>query len=113
MGKTKKTARATLPLGIDKVLKRLHYPLEEILLCVRGYVAYSLSERNLEEMVAERGLEVDHSSVHRWMIKLVPLFEKAVRRHKRAVGRSWRVGEVYGKVNGQWKFLYGAVAQGK
>jgi putative transposase len=51
-------------------------------------VAYSLSLRNLEEMMAERGIEVDHSSVHRWVIKLVPLFEKAFRRHKRAVGKS-------------------------
>jgi putative transposase len=50
---------------------------------VRWYVAYSLSLRNLEEMMAERGFEVDHSSVHRWVIKLVPLFEKAFRKHKR------------------------------
>ena len=88
MGKTKKTVRATLPLGIGKVLKRLHYPLDVILLCVRWYVAYSLSLRNLEDMMAERGFEVDHSSVHRWVIKLVPLFEKAFRKHKRPVGKS-------------------------
>ncbi|MFM0266017.1 IS6 family transposase [Paraburkholderia sediminicola] len=109
MGKTKKIARATLPLGIGKVLKRLHYPLDVILLCVRWYVAYSLSLRNLEEMMAERGFEVDHSSVHRWVIKLVPLFEKAFRRHKRPVGRSCRMDETYVKVKGQWKFLYRAV----
>jgi transposase-like protein len=48
-----------------------------ILLCVRWYVAYSLSLRNLEEIIAERGIEVDHSTVHRWVIKLAPLFEKA------------------------------------
>ncbi|WP_243469013.1 IS6 family transposase [Paraburkholderia sp. PGU19] len=108
MAKTK-TPRKTLPPGIGKVLKRLHYPLDVILLCVRWYVAYSLSLRNLEEMMAERGIEVDHSSVHRWVIKLVPLFEKAFRRHKRAVGRSWRVDETYVKVKGQWKFLYRAV----
>ena len=112
MGKTKKTVRATLPLGIGKVLKRLHYPLDVILLCVRWYVAYSLSLRNLEEMMAERGFEVDHSSVHRWVIKLVPLFEKAFRRHKRPVGRSWRMDETYVKVKGQWKFLYRAVDKG-
>jgi putative transposase len=112
MGKTKKTVRATLPLGIGKVLNRLHYPLDVILLCVRWYVAYSLSLRNLEEMMAERGFEVDHSSVHRWVIKLVPLFEKAFRRHKRPVGRSWRMDETYVKVKGQWKFLYRAVDKG-
>jgi putative transposase len=46
-------------------------------------VAYSLGLRNLEEMIAERGFEVDHSTVHRWVIKIVPLFEKAFRKHKR------------------------------
>ena len=57
--------RKTLSVEIAKVLKRLHYPLEVILLSVRWYVAYSLSLRNLEEMFAERGFEVDHSTVHR------------------------------------------------
>lgn len=75
MAKTK-TPRKTLPAGIRKVLKRLHYPLDVILLCVRWYVAYSLSLRNLEEMMLERGVEVDHSSVHRWVIKLLPCLKK-------------------------------------
>lgn len=104
-----KTPRTTLPPGIARVLKRLHYPLDVILLCVRWYVAYSLSLRDLEEMMAERGFEVDHSSVHRWVIKLVPLFEKAFRKRKRAVGGSWRMDETYVKVKGQWKYLYRAV----
>jgi len=80
-----------------------------ILLRVRWYVAYSLSLRNLEEMTAEQGIEVDHSSVHRWVIKLVPVFEKAFRKRKRPVGKSWRVDETYVKVKGQWKYLYRAV----
>ncbi|GJH18441.1 IS6 family transposase [Caballeronia novacaledonica] len=112
MAKTK-TPRKTVPTGIGKVLKRLHYPLDVILLCVRWYVAYSLSLRNLEEMMAERGIEVDHSSVHRWVIKLLPVFEKAFRRRKRPVGRSWRVDETYVKIKGQWKFLYRAVDKAK
>lgn len=105
----KNTPRKTLPAGIGKVLKRLHYPLDVILLCVRWYVAYSLSLRNLEEMMAERGIEVDHSSVHRWVIKLVPLLDKAFHRRKQPVGKSWRVDETYVKVKGQWKYLYRAV----
>ncbi|KAA0997363.1 IS6 family transposase [Paraburkholderia panacisoli] len=105
----KSTARQALPAGVAKVLKRLHYPLDVILLCVRWYVAYSLSLRNLEVMMAERGFEVDHSSVHRWVIKLVPLFEKAFRKHKRPVGKSWRMDETYVKVGGQWKYLYRAM----
>src|ERR1700682_6121849 len=104
-----KMPRKTLPAGVARVLKRLHYPLEVILLCVRWYVAYSLSLRDLEEMMAERGFEVDHSTVHRWMIKLVPLFEKALRKHKRPVGKSWRMDETYIKVSGNWKYLYRAV----
>ena len=101
--------RKTLPSGLAKVLKRLHYPLDVILLCVRWYVAYPLSLRNLEEMMAERGFAVDHPGVHRWVIKLVPLLEKAFRRHKRPVGKSWRMDETYVKVSGEWKYLYRAV----
>ena len=104
-----KTDRKTVPAGLARVLKRLHYPLDVILLSVRWYVAYSLSLRNLEEMIAERGFEVDHSTVHRWVIKLVPLFEKTFRKHQRPVGKSWRMDETYIKVKGQWKYLYRAV----
>jgi putative transposase len=60
-------------------------------------------------MMGERGIELDHSSVHRWVIKLVPLFENAFRRHKRPVGKSWRMDETCVKVKGQWKYLYRAV----
>jgi len=102
-------SRKALPPGVAKVLKRLHFPVDVILLCVRWYVAYSLSLRNLEEMMEEHGIEVDHSTVHRWVIKLVPLFEKALRKHKRPVGKSWRMDETYIKVRGQWKYLYRAV----
>ncbi|CAN7800217.1 IS6 family transposase [Paraburkholderia hospita] len=102
-------SKTSLPPGIGKVLKRLHYPLDVILICVRWYVAYALSLRNLEEMMAERGVNVDHSTVHRWVIKLVPLFEKAFRQYKRPVGKSWRMDETYIKVGGQWKYLYRAV----
>ena len=95
--------------GVGRVLKRLHYPLEVMLTCVRWYVAYPLSLRHLEEMMAERGVAVDHSTVHRWAIKLLPVLEKAFRRCKRAVGKSWRMDETYVKVRGEWKYLYRAV----
>jgi putative transposase len=99
----------TLGLGVARVLTRLHYPLEVMLTCVRWYVAYPLSLRHLEEMMAERGIAVDHSTVHRWAIKLLPALEKAFRRCKRAVGKSWRMDETYVKVRGEWKYLYRAV----
>jgi putative transposase len=101
--------RKTLNPTVAGVLKRLHYPLDVILTCVRWYVAYPLSLRHLEEMMSERGIEVDHSTVHRWAMKLLPVFEKVFRRHKRAVGKSWRMDETYIKVKGQWKYLYRAL----
>jgi putative transposase len=101
--------KQTLTPALARVFKRLHYPLDVMLMCVRWYVAYGLSVRNLEEMMAERGIEVDHSTVHRWAIKMLPVLEKALRRHKRAVGRSWRVDETYIKIKGKWKYLYRAV----
>src|ERR1700686_3892628 len=105
-GKKERISRKALPPGVAKVMKRLHFPLDVILRCVRWYVAYSLSLRDLEEMIAEHGVEVDHSTVHRWVIKLVPLFEKSFRQHKRPVGKSWRMDETYIKVQGQWKYLF-------
>jgi len=59
--------------------------------------------------MAERGIFVDHSTVHRWAIKLLPVLEKAFRRSRRKTGRSWRMDETYIKVRGQWKYLYRAV----
>jgi transposase-like protein len=60
-------------------------------------------------MMGERGISVDHSTVHRWAIKLLPVLEKAFWRSKRKVGRSWRMDETYVKVKGEWKYLYRAV----
>ncbi|WP_425591821.1 hypothetical protein [Hafnia paralvei] len=79
-----------MPL-IRNAFKRLHYPVDIIVQCVRWYLAYALSLRNLEEMMAERGIIVDHSRLHRWVIRLVPLLDKAFRCHKRnvAVGGVW------------------------
>ena len=97
--------RKPLPAGIAKVLKRLHYPLEVMLQCVRWYVACSLSSRDLEEMMAERGVAVDHSTIHRRVIKWLPVFEKATRERLRPVGKRWRMGETYIRVRGPWKYL--------
>ena len=94
---------------IQKAFKRQHYPVDIIAQCVRWYLAYSLSLRNLEEMMAERGIIVDHSTLHRWVLRLVPLLNKAFRQHKRPVGRRWRMDETYIRVRGQWKYLYRAV----
>ena len=94
---------------LRKVIKRLHYPLEVMLVCVRWYAAYPLSLRHIEEMMAERGVSVDHATVHRWAIKLLPALALVFRRRKRPVGGSWRMDETYVKVCSQWKYLYRAV----
>ena len=78
--KKTQTPRKTLAPGIARVLKRLHYPLDVMLLCVRWYVAYSLSLRNLEEMMAERGIAVDHSTVNRWVSHVISVPKTSVRR---------------------------------
>lgn len=59
--------------ALRKILKRLHYPLEVMLTCVRWYVAYPLSLRHIEKMMQERGVFVDHATLHRWAIKMLPL----------------------------------------
>jgi transposase-like protein len=95
--------------ALSKVIKRLHYPLGVMLTCVRWYVAYPLSLRDLEEMMAERGVSVDHATVHRWASKIVPVLAAVLRRRKRPVSKSWRMDETYIKVHGQWKYLYRTV----
>ena len=95
--------------ALRKVLKRLHYPLEIMLTCVRWYVAYPLSLRHIEEMMHERGVFVDHTTIHRWALKILPVLAAAFRRHKRPVGGSWRMDETYVSVGGKWKYLYRAV----
>ena len=95
--------------ALRKVIKRTHYPLEVMLICVRWYAAYPLSLRHIEEMMAERGVFVDHATVHRWAIKILPILAAVFRRRKRAVGSSWRMDETYIKVGGGWRYLYRAV----
>jgi putative transposase len=92
--------------------KGSHFEREIILWGVRWYVAYPISYRQLEEMMEERGVEVDHSSLNRWVLKYVPLLEQAFRGRKRRVGGSWRMDETYVRIRGQWKYLYRAVDKG-
>jgi putative transposase len=89
--------------------KGAHFPPEIILMGVRWYVAYPLSTRHVEELMAERGVELDHATINRWVIKYSPQLEEAFHRRKRPVWVSWRMDETYIKVKGEWKYLYRAV----
>jgi transposase-like protein len=86
---------------LRRLLKRLHFPLEVMLVCVRWYAAYPLSLRNLEEMMAERGVLVDHATVHRWALKMLPVLAAVFRQRKHSVGLSWRVDESVSRTQAQ------------
>ena len=101
--------RRSISAALRKVIQRFHHPLEVMMTCVRWYAAYPLSFRHLEEMMGERGVSVDHATVHRWTVKMLPMLAKVFRSRKRDVGRSWRMDETYIKVNGDWKYLYRAL----
>jgi putative transposase len=96
-------------IEIDRLFTGHHFDRDVIILCVRWYLRYKLSLRDLVEIMAERGFEVDHSTVHRWALKLLRVLEKAFRPRKRSVGKSWRVGATYIRVKGEWRYLYRSV----
>src|SRR3954454_8044800 len=93
----------------SKLFKYRHYQAEIILLCLRWYLRYSLSYRDLEEMMAERGLSVDHTTIYRWVQHFAPIVERKCRAKLKTTSDSWRVDETYVKVKGQWMYLYRAV----
>ncbi|MEH6633753.1 MAG: IS6 family transposase [Halopseudomonas aestusnigri] len=86
-----------------------HYHGTVILQCVRWYCKYGISYRDLEEMMCERGVQVDHSTLYRWVQRYAPELEKKIQWYKRSMSYSWRVDEAYIKVKGKWKYLYRAI----
>jgi IS6 family transposase len=86
-----------------------HFEPSLILMCVRWYCRYQLSYRDVEEMMRERGLDVDHSTVFRWVQRYAPEINKRIRQHLRMSGTSYRVDETYIKVGKTCKYLYRAV----
>jgi len=96
------------------LFKGRHFEQEIIVLCVRWYLRYKLSYRDLVEMMAERGLSVAHSTILRWVRRYTPEFDKRWNRFSAQAGTSWRVDETYVRIRGQWAYLYRAVdASGK
>lgn len=86
-----------------------HFTKEMILQSVRWYLAYSLSYRNLEEIMQERGMDVDHSTINRWVVRYATQLEKVFQSRKKRPGDRWRMDETYVKVKGKWVYYYRAV----
>jgi transposase-like protein len=99
----------TKPIVRDPIYRRRRFDAEIIELCVRWYITYRLSYRDLVAMMAERGIIVSHTTIHRWVIRYVPEFEKRWNRFARPVNTSWRVDETYIHILGKFSYLYRAV----
>jgi transposase-like protein len=87
------------------------FPREVIAMAVRWYLRYGLSYRDVEELLAERGVDVDHVTVYRWVQTFTPEFVDAARPARHSTGDRWFVDETYVKVAGRWSYLYRAVDQ--
>ena len=103
--------RAASPNADRSAFAGFRFPSEVITLAVRWYLRYGLSYRDVEELLGERGVEVDHVTVYRWVQRFTPLFADAARPLRHAARYRWFVDETYVKVAGRWRYLYRAVDQ--
>ena len=94
---------------VEELFKGRHFDQEIVVLCVRWYLSFKLSYRNLVAMMGERGIGLAHTTILRWVQHYTPEFEKRWNRYARSVGGSWRCDETYVKVRGAWVYLYRAV----
>lgn len=93
-----------------RIFRGRHFSYEIIVWAIRWYCKYGISYRDLEEMLYERGVEVDHSTIYRWVQRYMPVLEKKMKWYVRpTLGMSWRVDETYVKVKGRWVYLYRAL----
>ena len=101
---------ASAPL-VSRSFAGFRFPPEVIILAVRWYLRYGLSYRDVEELLAERGVDVDHVTIYRWVQRFTPLLIDAAQPCRHAVGDRWFVDETYVKVAGVWRYVYRAVDQ--
>jgi transposase, IS6 family len=101
----------SVPVAPSSAFKGFRFPPEIIVLAVRWYLRFGLSYRDVEELLTERGIEVDHVTVYRWVQRFTPLLVDAARPCRHAVGTRWYVDETYVKVAGRWCYVYRAIDQ--
>jgi transposase-like protein len=96
-------------VAVEELFKGRHFDQEIVVLCVRWYLSFRLSFRDLVAMMSERGIIMAHTTILRWVQHYTPEFEKRWKRFSRPIGGSWRMDETYVKVRGGWVYLYRAV----
>jgi transposase, IS6 family len=101
----------SVPVVPSSAFKGFRFPPEIIVLAVRWYLRFGLSYRDVEELLTERGIEVDHVTVYRWVQRFTRLLVDAARPCRHAVGNRWYVDETYVKVAGRWCYVYRAIDQ--
>jgi transposase-like protein len=94
---------------VEELFKGRHFDQEIVVLCVRWYLSFKLSYRDLVAMMSERSIDLAHTTILRWVQHYSPEFEKRWKRFARSVGGSWRMDETYIRVKGEWTYLYRAV----
>ena len=94
---------------MENPFKGRHFQADVILICTRWYLRYALSYRDIQEMMTERGLSVDHTTIYRWVQEYAPELDKRSRPYLKQTNDSWRVDETYVKVKGEWMYLYRAL----
>jgi transposase-like protein len=103
--------RVLVPSPPRSAFAAFRFPPDVIVLAVRWYLRYGLSHRDVEELLAERGVQVDHVTIYRWVQRFAPLLAEAARPCRHAVGHRWQLDETYVKVAGQWRYVYRAIDQ--
>ena len=104
-------SRRPRPAATRSAFAGFRFPPDVIVLAVRWYLRFGLSYRDVEELLTERGIEVDHVTIYRWVLRFTPLLADAARPCRHRVGDRWQVDETYVKVAGQWRYVYRAIDQ--
>jgi transposase-like protein len=106
-----RTRRPRLASVVRAAFAGFCFPPDVIVLAVRWYLRFALSYRDVEELLVERGIQVDHVTIYRWVQRFTPLLAEAARPCRHAAGNRWQVDETYVRVAGRWRYVYRAIDQ--